>query len=599
MTAQTRNQAAIYIRVSSDDQKKGYGPQYQLEETFRVATERDGAIVKPEHVIDDSKSGSSDNRPGWQKVLSLARTGAIDAIYFWKLDRMMRDEYYFYVNEKELRDLGVELRFATQDLKDPFNRAIQVAVAADERRKIRERTYAGRIRAIRDGKWIGIAPYGYKKDKHFRLKVDPSEAEWVKQFFAWLVNEHLSLGKIAMRARERRAPTRYDSKKKKKPRNGPYFWSKGTLKRMLSSEVYTGTAWFRKYLNSHDMLDASMLRPKAEWIEVSVPPLITGAMLQNAREQLAANRANSPRKTKRPYLFAKKLRCAVCKRTLVANGSADRDYKYYRGTYWTDNRCMECRFYSESVLEGAIWPALLSFFKDPETFIPVLEKHRARASEQVRIREEQNTIAVLEERLKRNEETLLGCELEGFYSREVLQNKRRELESQRKILEERKQEVAKMVVAEEQRLVAIASAKALYEKIQKRLDSANYKTKKMAFDLFVEKILLLRSRADVWLRLPREMAVAQAARAFSGNGNGPLGGANFLPHSSSTKNDGGSQPNGRVLSRSLRIVRDTKTISTNELLRSKPYVECDAKTPDLWIPVALSVDLKSSSKVRA
>jgi len=98
--------------------------------------ERDGCDVTPEHIIDDSKSGSTDNRPGWQKVLAMARARAIDAVYFWKLDRMMRDEYYFYVNEKELRDLGVELRFATQDLKDPFNRAIQVAVAAEERRKI-------------------------------------------------------------------------------------------------------------------------------------------------------------------------------------------------------------------------------------------------------------------------------------------------------------------------------------------------------------------------------------------------------------------------------------------------------------------------------
>jgi site-specific DNA recombinase len=223
MTTQSPTRAAIYVRVSSDDQKKGYGPQFQLEETLKVATERDGAIVNSEHIIDDSKSGSTDKRPGWQKILALARTRAIDVIYFWKLDRMMRDEYYFYVNEKELKDLGVELRFATQDLKDPFNRAIQVAVAAEERRKIKERTYAGRIRAIRDGKWIGIPPYGYTKDENFRLKLDPSEAEWVKRFFAWLVNERLSLGKIAMRAHERRAPTRYDSKGKRSLETGHIF----------------------------------------------------------------------------------------------------------------------------------------------------------------------------------------------------------------------------------------------------------------------------------------------------------------------------------------------------------------------------------------
>src|SRR2546422_5374754 len=44
--------AVVYIRVSSDDQTKGYGPQYQREETLKVAVERDGCDVKPEHIID-------------------------------------------------------------------------------------------------------------------------------------------------------------------------------------------------------------------------------------------------------------------------------------------------------------------------------------------------------------------------------------------------------------------------------------------------------------------------------------------------------------------------------------------------------------------
>src|SRR2546422_9159407 len=79
--------AAVYIRVSSDDQTKGYGPQYQREETLKVAVGRDGCDVRPEHIIDDSKSGRPDNRPGWQKNLAKARAPAIDAVYFLKIER--------------------------------------------------------------------------------------------------------------------------------------------------------------------------------------------------------------------------------------------------------------------------------------------------------------------------------------------------------------------------------------------------------------------------------------------------------------------------------------------------------------------------------
>src|SRR5439155_23603289 len=130
---------------------------------------------------------------------------------------------------------------------------------------------------------------------------------------------------------------------KRKPRNRPYFWSKGTLTRILSSQVYADTAWFRNYLSSDAKLDHAKLRPESEWIKVSVPPLISTQTLQLAREQLARNKANSPRRTKRRYLFAKKLRCRVCARVLIAAGSSDNLYKYYRGTYWTDNRCLDCR----------------------------------------------------------------------------------------------------------------------------------------------------------------------------------------------------------------------------------------------------------------
>jgi Recombinase len=384
------------------------------------------------------------------------------------------------------------------------------------------------------------------------------------------VNEHLSLGKIATRARERHAPTRYDFNNKKKPRNGPCFWSKGTLKRILSSEVYTGTAWFRKYLRSDAKLDPAKLRPESEWIKVSVPPLISAHMLQMARGQLAKNRANSPRRAKRTYLFAKKLRCRVCARVITAAGASNSEYKYYRGTYWTDKRCLECRFYSEAMLEGAIWPGLVALFRNPAGFLPVLEKHRARESKQGQISQERSEFALLEERLKRSEKLLLACELECFYSRDVLQEKRRELDTERKILDERKHELSKMILAEEQRQEAVASAKTLYGKIQKKLDCADYGTKRLAFSLFVDRVVLSRQRADVWLKIPREMAAAQVVQTLSGNG---AAGDNLS------------------LRRNSYMKRDTKT-RRDKSLRTDSQVKRDTKTLHQWMPVPISIELK-------
>jgi succinate dehydrogenase flavin-adding protein (antitoxin of CptAB toxin-antitoxin module) len=287
----------------------------------------------------------------------------------------------------------------------------------------------------------------------------------------------------------------------------------------LSSEVYTGTAWFRKYLSSDDKASPSRLHPKNEWIKVNVPPLISSRMLQLAREQLARNRIDSPRRTNRMYLFAKKLRCGTCGRMLTAQSRSGSQYSYYRGTYWTDKRCMECRFYAETSLEGMIWPGLVKFFKNPDTFTAVLEKYRRRDSNKANIDDERKKLAVLAERLKRSEKSLLDCELEGFYSHEVLGEKRAELDTQRKTLEERKHELFKMILAEKQRVEAAASAKILYEKIQHKLNSATYATRRLAFNLFIERVVLFKGRADVWLRVPREMAISQVSQTFLGGGS--------------------------------------------------------------------------------
>ncbi len=205
-------------------------------------------------------------------------------------------------------------------------------------------------------------------------------------------------------------------------------------------------------------------------------------------------------------------------------------------------------------------------------------------------------MAILEERLKRSEKTLLACELEGFYSRDVLEEKRRELGAERKRLAERKHEFSKMILAEEQRQEAVASAKTLYGKIQKKLDRADYETKRLALSLFVDRVVLSRERADVWLKIPREMAVAQVARSLSDNG-GAGDGLSLSPNSQ-LEGEVETRGNRDSLHISSVVKGDTKTLRRPDSLCSDSYMKRDTKTPDQWIPVVFSVGLKPRHEVR-
>lgn len=502
--------AAIYIRVSSDEQTRGYSPQIQLEDSKRAAIERDGCTVKDEHILNDSKSGKNDNRPGWQKLMEIAKRKEIDVIYFWKLDRMMRSERHFYKNEEMLEELGIELRFATQDLSDPFTRNIQVAVAADERRKIRDRTYGGRIKALRDGKWVAQAPYGYFIDeKTHRLQINKKETEYVKRLFGWLVNERLSLQGLGKKAHIHRVPTKFDFEKKKKYKYGVGFWSTGALGRLLNREYYaTGEAWFCKYKNSdRKRFSTAELRPEKDWIMVRVPQIIPQDLYEKAQKQLRLNSEFARRKTKRQYLFAKKLQCASCERKLTGSCRPEREGdKMYKGDRWADKKCSECVYYRERDLDEKIWDSIRQFFQTPDVFMKKLEKHRDNKSKVKEIEIEKRLLEELEAKTLNEEKRLLDFELSGSYRKQVILEKGEELEATLKNISNQKRELETLLLMEEKRLQSIVSAKVLYERLRERIKNPTYTIRQRIYRVLVKKIMLNRQMAEVWLNVPSKLA---------------------------------------------------------------------------------------------
>jgi len=505
--------AAIYIRVSSDEQTKGYSPQFQRDDCLKAAVERDGCVISEEHIFDDSKSGKNDNRPGWRELMEVAKRKEIDVIYFWKLDRMMRSERHFYKNEEMLEALGIEIRFATQDLQDPFNRGIQVVVAADERRKIMERTYNGRKRALKDGgKWVAPIPYGYDTDTEtHKLKINKKEAEYVKQLFQWLVNERLSLQGLGKKAHAHGIPTKFDLKKKKKYKYGVGFWSTGVLGRLLNREYYaTGEAWFHKYKDSDKKrFNTAELRPEEEWIMVRVPPIIPLALFEKAQKQLQLNSEFARRKTKRQYLFAKKLICSSCVLKLTGSCRSNREGdKYYKGERYREKKCPECIYYRERDLDNKIWVSIRAFFQNPDGFMKKLEKYRGGKSKANEIEKEKQALTKLEVKTLSEEKRLLDLDISGSYSKNVILGKRGELEITRKYVSKRKHELETLLLMEEKRFQSIASAQVLYERLRERIKNPTYSVRQKIYRTLVSKVVLNRHEAEVWLSVPGKSAVS-------------------------------------------------------------------------------------------
>lgn len=158
---------ALYARVSLDetdkDSKRYQEPENQLQPLRELAKALEFEVYN-EYI--DRESGNNPNRPEFRRMLQDALLRRFQGILVWKLDRFSREgiiNTMAYI--KQLKDRGVWLRSLTESWLDTKQEGISDIVlavmswaAAEERRKISERTKAGIARRRAIGQWRGGRP---------------------------------------------------------------------------------------------------------------------------------------------------------------------------------------------------------------------------------------------------------------------------------------------------------------------------------------------------------------------------------------------------------------------------------------------------------
>jgi site-specific DNA recombinase len=305
--------AVIYCRVSTQDQADtGTSLESQAAACQTYAEQNDYRVIE---VLKESRSGASLNRPMLDKVRYLVREGVVQAVIFYALDRLSRDETDTLILAREFRNHGAELRCATTSLEDSpqgqFLLTMLAAVGKLERAGILERTMRGKRQTIRNGKIMhSRSPkYGYTQHEG-SYEINETEAYWVKRMYEWYCGEGLSLLTIAFRLAELGAPTSNGGK-----------WTSTRVRRILNDITYTGEYWWGK-TDTTSKTDAAgrkyKARPSSEWIgPIAVPPIVSREAYEAARERVEYNKVNSTRRCKTEYLLRGMVTCQLCKRRLA------------------------------------------------------------------------------------------------------------------------------------------------------------------------------------------------------------------------------------------------------------------------------------------
>ncbi len=328
--------AALYARVSSERQRDEATIDSQLEAVRRRMAE-DGVKVRDDLCfVDDGYSGGTLSRPALEKLRDAVAFGRVEVVYAYAPDRLSRQYAYLFILIQEWQDAGVETRFVHGKFgESPEERMLlqmQGMIAEYERAKIVERTRRGARYAARQGRVsvFGKAPYGYRYvarhegDGEARFDVVLDQAEIVRQIFAWVGQDRLSLGEVRRRLAQRGAPS---------PTGRPR-WDRASIYDLLRNPAYKGQAAYgrtrcgerrRTPLRTLWSQPAwprriRTLYPVAseDWIVIPVPALIGEALFEAVGEQLAENRIRHRRQKEcgHGYLLAGLLVCAECRHGL-------------------------------------------------------------------------------------------------------------------------------------------------------------------------------------------------------------------------------------------------------------------------------------------
>ena len=323
---QEMNNVGIYCRLSRDDERAGESVsiENQKELLSRHAREQGWTII--DYYVDDGVSGTTFDRPGFNRLVQDARDGKINIALCKDLSRLGRD----YIEAGKYTDIvfpSMGCRFiALNDGVDTARKNDEmIVILKNVMNDLYARDTSAKIKAVKRssfqaGKYVGCyAPYGYLKspeDKHV-LVIDPATAPVVKRIFD-LRCQGFGYRKIAAMLNGDGIPTPRDyyylQTGSPNPRGETPYWSDMTVKTILRNEVYLGHTVQNKTGNVSYKIHRQVNKPQSEWIRVedTHEPLISREVWELVRTIEQNQRRNRTAKDGKVHLFSGVLVCMDC-----------------------------------------------------------------------------------------------------------------------------------------------------------------------------------------------------------------------------------------------------------------------------------------------
>jgi site-specific DNA recombinase len=500
--------AAVYTRVSTDEQAKGYSLNTQVDACLQYAAGRGYEVVE---TYKEDYSGAILDRPELDRLRDIISSGQIDVVIVYDIDRLARKSAYQVLIEEEFFRSNVSVEYVIGQYDDSdegrLQKQIRATIAEYEKAKILERSKRGKRGKAKSGFVIVGArpPYGYqvRSEPHKAwLELDEEEAKIVKLVFQWYLdgdgqNGPLSMLSITAKLTAMGIPTRGDKQTHVAKKRDRCVWSGGMIRHILSNEAYTGIWHYGKTRMITDGKELQrkskpkcgfgkqVARPKEEWIAVSVPAIIDPIDFQRARAIMEKNIEQSKRQVRQKFLLGRRLKCGKCGYSYIGKSRKGKHLYYFcKGREQKPVCLCDMPIFRCDLIDNTVWEWVRGLIEEPDAFadgLRGLQEETRRKNHALFDR-----LELIESQLAETEKQqgkLLDLYLSGDFPKEVLLERKSRLQALVIDLRKEQTQLATFLQKITYSDADIVTIEDFCNKLRNKLDTATFEGKRRILDM--------------------------------------------------------------------------------------------------------------------
>ena len=458
--------AALYIRLSKEDESEGPSQSVQNQESLLREFVQQHRLSVYDTYVDDGWSGTNFDRPAFQRMIADIEARKVNMVITKDLSRLGRDyiltghymERYFpehrvrYISLLDGIDTGVD---STANDITPFRAIMNDMYAKDISKKIK----SVKRDKQRKGQFIGGKPvYGYKMHptEKNKIVIDEEVAPIVRRIFA-LALSGMSCRNIAALLNQEGVPTPATYANLPVARPGPYtgLWSSERISDMLQNETYIGNMVQGRSVKISYKSKKCLRQDPVNWVVVegTHEPLVDPETFRKVR--MLVNSRKHTRSRTYDFLLKGLIFCHECGYPLAVlnrKNARGEDVLYFVcRTYQRFTKAGVCTCHS--IKEKTVTDAVIAKVREvcqaylnPDELLPVAQEAIENAGKRSSLESELQALQSKIDSLTANLDRIYTDRLSGLLpeadfqrifgriklEREQLEEKRQELESQKK-----------------------------------------------------------------------------------------------------------------------------------------------------------------------